>query len=414
MRQITYKYYLILSILFAATTALGQLNVLNPYGTSSPEGDGQSSPFTLAVQGVFILSLIFIRDRIKHLGKFIAPLICFSVLFLLSSIINANHIPVSFYIQMCKLIACIYLFYKLPSLYLRYPKLFYISILSYAFAIIIISLLFSFDLLGPLVSWHGGRAWLFFENPNSTSSRAALAVLFIIIFVETHKTKVSKILYLCCLPIFYLIFAGGSRGSFIILILSIVLYILLRNRNVIKMAFKIASGICIGIVLITYLSEIAPEATMMTRISESIETGDTAGRELLIEYTEIIFEKSPILGVGAITFTDLMRVMFNEHRTVHNMFWYVLVTTGMVGFTCFMIFVYNLLKTSWRNLRKVPISFVIIVAMLLLGYKTGGALTYINMWFGFAVALSYIYFRHTRQNENHIYIQSKRKPSGWA
>lgn len=115
---------------------------------------------------------------------------------------------------------------------------------------------------------------------------------------------------------------------------------------------------------------------MLDRITDTYETGNDSGRAVLSKAALDIYKDYPVTGVGAVGFKHLMKSRYGLTHTVHNVYWYVLVTTGSIGFIVFILFIFNLLKCSWRSREKSPFSLVLLVGILLIGSKTGGALTY--------------------------------------
>ena len=229
--------YFVLIIAFSVTTALG---TFNPFGSYNIEDMGNaSSPLALAVQGLFIASLCFVRGKDKFLRQELYLLLAFALLWLTTSVgFSLEPITGSFWTSAIKLVMCILLFYKLPLLLRERPMMLGASLLFYALTTGVIAILFSLGYLEPYTFWTDGRAFIFYENPNSTSTRMAFAFMFIFYLVIhdiMHLKKLRYLLLVLELPLMYAIYASGSRGSFIVLVVCMAMYLYflpVRNKLV--------------------------------------------------------------------------------------------------------------------------------------------------------------------------------------
>lgn len=396
------SYYFLL--LFSFVTALGPFNPLVSYSGSDYDGN-ESSPVTIAIQGTFILWLLFSDKISKKIKNFATPLWIFYIIFLLSSIFNIsvfNELSILYFI---KILLCIILYCKLPNLFINIPNSLPKSLLIFSLTSAFICLLFSFGFLDAFTYWSKGRAYIFFENPNSSSSRFCLAFLAIIYIVFENPLKWKKkryILLSLLLPILYAIMASGSRGSFLILLGAILLYtIIFRNLNHLKKLGIVLGLFSAMIFSILIIAQKNTDFSIIQRLKTASERGDI-GRTKLIEDTKSISNDYPIFGAGAVVYREEMKRRFNESRVVHNLYWYVVVTTGCTGAFFFLWFISGLSITSFRAIKKEPFSFVILVTALTLSSKTGGILGFITLWYMFSIS---VYLAN--KNENYYYLKSK-------
>ena len=107
------------------------------------------------------------------------------------------------------------------------------------------------------------------------------------------------------IPMLVMIIASGSRGSFIILCLCIIFFLIFNpSKNFVKKFLVLSfSLLFIGIVVM----EIAlyySDFSLFARLEDSFEYGDSGGREILNYYAFQIFEDNPFIGKGIIGFVN--------------------------------------------------------------------------------------------------------------
>ena len=153
---------------------------------------------------------------------------------------------------------------------------------------------------------------------------------------------------------------------------------------------------------IGYIAEANQEYSLFERLTSSFEGGEDAGREKLNRDAFLIFTDNPIFGVGVQHFQEEMILSFNENRTVHNLYLYLLAVAGIVGFSCFIMFLWSLLKSSFKMRMYSALPLTLLVYITVLAYKTGGILTYMLMWYVFAIIIA---FYNLYQDERYAYSQ---------
>ncbi len=393
------KIAALLLILFSIVTGLGSFN---PFGSYNLEDmSSSSSPLALIVQSAFIGCLLFVKGEDKSLNKLSRILGVFVAIWILITVLfSINTIRTPFFVIALKLALCVLLFCKLPILFHKNTRLLANSLLTFSITAGTIAALFMGGYLDQLTYWGGGRAAIFFENPNSTSTRMAFAFMFILYLVidnPNHWMSVRLILLALELPILYTIIASGSRGSFIVLLvcLAIYLYFLRTGSRFTKL---LITGCCVAatIYFIARTVETNDDFSMVERINSTIETGEDAGRTQLSDAALDIYLDYPFTGVGALKFQELMLSRHGLTHTVHNVYWYVLATSGFIGFIFFGYFLFALFRVVWKKHRISPFGLVAFLGMVLIGSKTGGALTYIFMWYVFAISYSLTFIHQSK------------------
>lgn len=384
-----YAYYIGIS-LFSIVTALGPFN---PFGNYDMWSESRSSsPVALVVQGAFIVLLAFTTKGCSSFYKSqFKALFIFALLFIVTSLFYAFiDIKQSFWSLILKLILCITLYLKLPEAVKKYPLMLQLAMLSFAATSILLSCLFVTGNLDHYTIWADGRAFVFGENPNSYSTRIACSALFVLYLVIENPFKLGKnrfALLLTEFPLIVSVFASGSRGSFIILFLCIAVYLwFLPIKNAVFRWCVIAIAVVGLLFIVKHISETNKDFSMFDRLTATIETGDDAGRTRLSAAAKEIFLDNFIFGRGAMGFERDMLLRFGLTHTVHNVYWYVAATTGVLGLIAFCFFLIPLGFKAWQARKREPFSLVLFIAMALIGSKTGGALTYVTMWFIFALS----------------------------
>ena len=387
----------ILLFFFSITLALGTWNPFVPFQYEIGGGNGYDLSQIVSV--LFIVSLLFgLNVHISTKNKLLITSSLFFLSVLLSAIINGvSVITTSTVIFFVKLTLVLLLCHLLSQLFTRSPKLIYLSAFIFSIVCVILAVGYSYGYLDQFLLVSKGRVFFWGENPNSTSARYGIAFLFILHFIIKNPLGFSKwrhILWLALPSILNLIMATGSRGSFLILLVSILIYLVyipFRSKGyklLLTFFFPIALYFSIG-----YIARSNQEYSLFERLSESVEEGKDAGRKELNEEAIQIFLDNPLSGIGVQNFQNEMITKFNEDRTVHNLYLYVLAISGIVGFTCFVFFLYYLVRGSYAIRRYSSLPLTLFVYMSLLSYKTGGILTYMLMWYVFSIiiALSIIY-----------------------
>lgn len=119
-----------------------------------------------------------------------------------------------------------------------------------------------------------------------------------------------------------------------------------KNKRL-KQTFIIVVVAVIGfILLVTFMPSLA---TFVHRFEEASQNGDvTLGRTKMWAIAINAFKKSPLFGIG---WGQFMYINLHEWNA-HNIYVQLLVETGIVGFSVFIIFfIYNLMN-SWKMLVK--------------------------------------------------------------
>lgn len=398
---------LILLLIFSILLALG---TWNPFLSFSENIENDNVIGLSQIYSVLFIIYLFFNTPLSNKLKYFSwekYLIALYVILLVSTLVcSINEMTLSTCLFFVKFLLSISLCFLLPKIFVRNSKYIYYSVFVFSLSCAIIAVCFTFGLLDDYVSVSKGRIFIFGENPNSTSGRIVIALVLLFFLIIRNPLKWNKKRYLLLLlfiPMLVMIIASGSRGSFIILCLCIIFFLIFNpSKNFVKKFLVLSfSLLFIGIVVM----EIAlyySDFSLFARLEDSFEYGDSGGREILNYYAFQIFEDNPFIGKGIIGFVNEMFRRYDETRTVHNLYLYILATSGIVGFTAFCAFSYSLIKKSWNIRKKEHLPLVLLMFIYLLAYKTGGVLTYLLMWYLFAVIISFINLEFYERRSNSV------------
>jgi len=262
-------------------------------------------------------------------------------------------------------------------------KLFVLGMTLYA-------LFFYLGFFSSNFSFSKGRLYLFEENPNSLSTRVAISIFISFFLFLKSKKYIQKFIYfvpIIILAPFLLLF--GSKGSFLIVGIAVILYFLLYGD--LKFTRKIFLILITFFIFLRYIFDSLVESTVGQRF---LQDGDDLGtRNTLWEIAfNKIFLKYP-MGVGETRYFQLMEMEFGTALDTHNLFLYILVTSGFIGLIIFILPLFTLMKGHFKLYLKFkePFYLVLLLFLFLLMSKTGGILSYLIMWY-------FIAFIHSNLN----------------
>lgn len=279
-----------------------------------------------------------------------------------------------------KYFGAVIIFWFLSYYFHVYPKKCYYSIFLYALSSSLIALAYELGLLNAYVDFNHGRLSIFGENPNSFSARMTIAFIIMSYFLIENplKFKKYKALIVFTLPSLFLIIVDtGSRGSFIVLIIAIGTMIIVSK---VKRRFKV-----VFILLTMAISIYSFQKFQSTTLAErfNADSGIGSRGEIWKDSMNIYYENP--FGVGEYGYFYEMMKRHGEFHVPHNLFIYLLVTSGFFGLILMIIFLKGLFVESLKMVQ-IGDSFKMTMFVLLffLAMKTGGILTYLIMWYFFA------------------------------
>jgi len=275
---------------------------------------------------------------------------------------------------------------------------------------ILLSLVLSIFLMSVLITLGIGigseyvegvsRLTFFENNSNTLGIFAGLALTFSMYFIlNPEKTYGIRVYYLfITLPLFVsILLMSGSRGALFSAVLAIIGMFVLRKDSVPK---KIAQYSLLFIAGIVLINQIVQSQVIYKRLMEATEEGDLGSRGLIWRHAWEVYEKSPLIGFGNTGFEREMTLVHGHFKDTHNLFLYVMVTTGIIGLVIFLYFLYFHLKSAIRFYKSEGdiIKLAILLFYLTTVFKAGGIINDKTMW----LLLSLIIVASTIERRRHI------------
>lgn len=288
-----------------------------------------------------------------------------------------------------KFLICILIYFSLSFLYKKEPMYIHYSLLAFSIGAFLFVVLLS-TVYSTNVEFHKGRIIVFGENPNSTSARFSIAVIFLVYVFINNPFRFPMLRYvaiLMSLPIMYMILQSGSRGSVVSVIVSCFILIYFSSIGKLYKGF-----ITLGLVLaFPYVINVIVNAgSISDRLVDSFESGDLAGRDKIWSAALEVIYKNPFIGVGEAGYFQEIRKITGRYIDTHNLILYIFATGGIISLTLFLFFYKNLFVNAFYYFRRQDVlPIVLLLNVTLIALKTGGALTYMIMWVVFAMVSSY-------------------------
>lgn len=255
----------------------------------------------------------------------------------------------------------------------------YKALLGYSISAIVILLLYY---SGTNALYTEGRLTVFeLTNPNTLGNISANALLIIIFFVSKDVLVWGKMRFLLLLVIpglLDVLIKTGSRGALICFCFGIICLLLFSK---IKLKWKIyGTGVLLllSTVAISYL--LSSDIFKMRWIDADLSR--LGGRSPLWTVSLKLFFEKPIIGYGDGGLQDAIWIYFYGDKDPHNLYLVLLVTSGLIGFFLFMIFLYRIYKLTLLNIRsqKNVFCFVLLIVSILASFKQGSALNGLGTW----------------------------------
>lgn len=355
------------------------------FGKFDPFGTG--GLFFDLITLFLMITIAFYTDVLKEIGlykKILMALCSIVMLFFITGLLY-GYAYVDVNLFNFKFLSAIIIFWFLSYVFKKNPKLCLYSIILFSLSCSLIAILYNFSFLNSVSEIRNGRLYIFEENPNSISSRMAIAfvVLTYIIIENPLNLKFYRFFLGLALPsLFLFVVETGSRGSFMALFLGVGLIVFFSNVNkYIKFFLGIVSAF-----LLKKIFDFIQTTSLFDRLNADDFSG---GREEIWTNALGIFYDFP-WGVGEGGYITEMTIRFSSQHDTHNLFIYLLVCGGWISLLLFLFFLKELFQKVLINLKNGnSLLLIIFVFLVFLASKTGGVITYLIMWYFFAVINSF-------------------------
>lgn len=376
------KILLLLITLFSVLMAFG---TLDPFFTIA-------SPISTADIFLLLFIVCFIAFNLKSTLRMLFKieftiLILIFIFFILAQVLNGYSELVKPLINL-KFFLCIVFFILLSGFFKINRKYVHYTLYAFSLSCFLFSVYILF--LNPsLYSIVKGQMIVLDENPNSTSSRLVISVVYILYFIINNPLKISWVRFLSIITIpslVYMIILSGSRGSLVAMVLGLYMIFIFSN---IKKSYKFILSFLLVSLSLYLFQRLLNSEDLGSRWEGALE-GDTAGRTDIWEIVIDISTHNP-LGVGETGYVEKISNLYGYYIDTHNIFLYVLVCGGFISFVLFAFLwlklLLNSLKVSVYSKDILPLLMLIIIFSIV--FKTGGAITFLLYWFVFSIINSY-------------------------
>lgn len=181
-----------------------------------------------------------------------------------------------------------------------------------------------------------------------------------------------------------------SRGGILGIFFGIGVFIFLKRAELIiylKNNLKKLLFTIIILILVFYKLDLIN--TILLRFSNSISTGGSGRTKLWLEGISF-FKFKPCLGYGINNSKLLLIPLVGNPKYLHNTFLEILIEFGIVGFSVYMILVYQTFRTAFSHYKEANNAFFITTYLAMLLQAVFLSLTVNEFWFLFYLLL-YIY-----------------------
>jgi O-antigen ligase len=355
-------------------------------------------PFGL--QGIFSISkmtaIIYIASWVPNLKTidlrslkyFLIPLIIYLLVEFFSSALNTVYAEGILDTFNFKLIQLLLLVVLIVSHIINQPKAINWILNAFITSVLFLSILSMMGLGVALdLTASNGRLTMFGENPNMIGMKAAFVANILFYYIITAKSNLYRLFYFGLLiPVIVMLMAAASRGAFLSIFLGATLIVLFQKASSIKKIFLLIFLVLASVLFFDYVME--SNQNFKKRMELFIDEGET-GRNEIWDASFNIIEDNFIVGVGKPAALPKMQEYLGKAMDPHNVFLYVLITTGAIGFFFFMMFIYRLGKSLYLNFRvdKNPLFLLLYFILLFNMAKAGGFINKTFLWFFFALLI---------------------------
>lgn len=254
------------------------------------------------------------------------------------------------------------------------PRLFIVFLLS----IITISILYKFDVGTEILN---DRRTIFGDNANNLAMRVATAgiICVSILFDDNFFKKKYKYFLVFLLPLFISVIGDtASRGGFIAFFIGITVVFVFKRMKFSYKFIILLIVFSLGTYIDNYFNQFEH---LMFRMNQLIDEGDDARAFIFGTYWNSFIAK-PFFGYGQNGFYELSIELFGIYTSPHNWFLYIAITSGMIGLIIFVLYVRNLLTSSYSIYKTTgnSLAMALVFSNIFNISKSGNQLTEITFW----------------------------------
>ena len=252
---------------------------------------------------------------------------------------------------------------------------------AYVFGASTGSLIIFYNYLNGIESANWGRYSLRNFEADGVGIILALAVPMAAYLTTQYKNKLLIVLSTLAIPIcFFAIFLNATRTASIASLFGIAYWLYAHRKANFKFKLLLLSFFIASIVAIfTFSPKVSVDRVFSS--GEAISSGTLNGRTIIWAASLEQWAKSPIIGSGIGGLSYVLTSSHVEYVSAHNTFIQVLVETGIIGFSFYLLLILSILyyiQKTPLNERRYLISFLLVVIACQLTMNT---LFDKEMWF---------------------------------
>lgn len=230
-----------------------------------------------------------------------------------------------------------------------------------------------------------------FGNPNENSFMLCYSLLFCYL-VDTTKHRIPSIL-LTAFSVFAIV-ANGSRMGIILFVLAVAGFCVQLWQT--KKRVYVVALIPVIIAGGAYVLEHLPAATFerIMGISQSIESGKFSERENIWAAAVEALDKNLLwcfCGSGWGTFADCIKFYLGRRIGAHNFYLDVLFTTGVIGLSIILYYLWSLFKIISMTFKANVINYLLLIVPLISMASTNWQS---RRWWFMMGAFIYLVYKH--------------------
>ncbi len=367
--------------LFSIALAIGSIIPFLLYNADESETESLLLP---------VLAVVFSGIVTIRYGFFVTSrnIVVFSLLLLLGCFLgdflyNSNSMNTRF---LLKLLVVLITFICCITYFSNNPQRIKDSIVVYTISCVIVLIVVYF--FGPdgIIQISKGRMSVFGENANSTSSRMVFAALFIMYdLVRNKRNIVFRLLEIVSFLLLLLyIVQSGSRGSFISVAIGIALMTLFSAYHTIKKIIIIITGVIVVLIAVPVLKN--DENISFFERFEELETGNIRS-ELMLNAIDI-YEDYPIFGVGYNGYQVEKKNRRYSDLDSHCIVTSIMAIGGTFALISFLLLWIIMFIAAFKVRKSSMLPLIINICISFIALKTGGVITYVFMWYCYALSYS--------------------------
>lgn len=366
------------------------LSIALALGTINPFAFNEVNELQVESNMMPVLAVVFSFIVIFRYGFKALPtnIILFSLLFFIGCLIGDSFYDFQFvdFRFLAKLLVVLITFSCLIVYFSSNPEKIKDSLTIYSISCVAILLIvYSFG-NESILQIEKGRLIIYGENANSTSSRLLFAALFFMYDIINNKRRVIwRVLEIFAFILLTLyIVQSGSRGSLVSLVLGIVVMVSFLRMKIGRKIIIITIGAAFVLTVFPILKQ--DENISIFDRFEELESGNV--RSVLMANAIDIYEDYPFFGVGANGYQKEKERRGYSPLDSHCIVTSIMAIGGTFALLSFIGLWLTLFHATFKNRKDNILPMIINLCITFIALKTGGVITFVFMWYCYAISYS--------------------------